>query len=189
MVTPREAAGLAARVGVGTRTVGLFVDPADDDIAAVLDAVKLDVLQLYAPQGRIDEVRAQFGLPVWRSVPVSAAADLPGTPGADAILVEPRPPPGATRPGGNAVALDWSMLAGWQPGCPWLLAGGLRPDNVAAAIHASGAVAVDVSSGVESARGVKSPDLIRRFIRAARSRLPVREHPAAQAETDAAAPA
>ena len=76
----------------------------------------------------------------------------------------------ATRPGGNAVSFDWSMLRGWRAPAPWILAGGLTPDNVAAAIRQTGAQAVDVSSGVESAAGVKDPALIRAFIDAARSR-------------------
>jgi len=89
----------------------------------------------------------------------------------DGLVIESKPPPGATRPGGNAMALDWSLTAGWQAPVPWLLAGGLRPDNVAAAIRASGATAVDVSSGVERDRGVKDPALIRAFVRAARASI------------------
>ena len=101
---------------------------------------------------------------------VATGADLPpDSGGVDRLLIETKPPAGATRPGGNAVAFDWSVLAGWTAPCPWLLAGGLTPDNVAAAIRATGAPAVDVSSGVERAPGVKDPALIRAFIAAARA--------------------
>lgn len=94
---------------------------------------------------------------------------LPESAGAaSALLVEPPAPEGATRPGGNAVALEWGLLRGWSPGFPWLLAGGLTPENVGRAIAESGAAAVDVSSGVETAPGRKSGELIRRFVAAAK---------------------
>ena len=165
-VTPTLAATLAA--GVPSR-VGLFVAPTDDDVAAVLAAVRLDVLQLYDSVERCAALRARFGVPVWRAVGLRAAADLPGTDsGLDGLVIEASPPASATRPGGNAAALDHSLLAGWRPPLPWLLAGGLTPANVAAAIRATGALAVDVSSGVETAPGKKHPDLIRAFVAAAR---------------------
>jgi len=170
VLTPTEAGALSARHQGGPARVGLFVAPTDADVADVLAAVKLDVLQLYADAPRAAALRARFGLPVWRAVGVTDAADLPSeAAGADAFVVEPKPPPGATRPGGNAVALDWSLPAGWRAPAPWLLAGGLTPKNVAAAIRASGAEAVDVSSGVERSRGVKDPALIRAFVAAARA--------------------
>jgi len=168
-VTPSQAAALSARHAGGPQRVGLFVAPADADIAAALAAVKLDVLQIYASAERAASLRAAFGVPVWRAVGVTRAADLPDhADGIDGLVIEPKPPPDATRPGGNAVALDWSMLSGWQAPAPWLLAGGLTPANVAAAIRESGATAVDVSSGVERARGVKDAGLIRSFVAAAR---------------------
>jgi phosphoribosylanthranilate isomerase len=166
---PAEAAALSARQSGGPLRVGLFVAPTDAEIAAVLERVRLDALQLYVDAARAAALRARFGLPVWRAIGVTRAADLPDTAGgADGFIVEPKPPAGATRPGGNAVALEWSLLAGWQAPAPWLLAGGLTPDNVAAAIRASGAQAVDVSSGVERGPGVKDPALIRAFVAAAR---------------------
>lgn len=169
-VTGAGAARLSARAAGGPGRVGLFVAPEDGEIRAVLDAVRLDALQIYADVARVAAIGARFGLPVWRSVSVAAPGDLPaGSGGADALVIEPRPPSGADRPGGNAVALDWAMLDGWRPGCPWLLAGGLTPGNVACAVAASGAGAVDVSSGVEVAPGRKSAALIREFVRAARS--------------------
>ena len=88
------------------------------------------------------------------------------------MVIESTPPAGATRPGGNATALDWSLLAGWTPSLPWLLAGGLTPDNVAEAIALSGATGVDVSSGVETAPGAKDTSLIRRFITTSRNAPP-----------------
>ena len=166
---PARAAALSARHQGGPKRVGLFVKPSEDEIAAVLDVLPLDILQLYVPQPRAMELRARFGLPVWRAVGVERPADLPLTAEEDGLLVEAKPPAGATRPGGNAVSFDWTILAGWQAPAPWLLAGGLTPDNVAQAIRVSGAAAVDVSSGVESSTGVKDPALIRQFI--ANSRL------------------
>jgi len=167
-VTPAAAAALSARHTGGPQRVGLFVGATDTDIAAVLDALPLDALQLYDTPTRIAEIAQRFGLPVWHAVPFDPSTDLPTEAGAaDAILIEPRAPAGATRPGGNAVIFDWSRMRGWKPPFPWLLAGGLTPTNVADAIKASGARAVDVSSGVETAPGRKSPALIAAFVRAA----------------------
>lgn len=166
-VSPAQAAALAE--GVPMPKVGLFVEPDDAAIAAVLDAVALDYLQLNTSAERAREIRARFGRKVIRAVHVSAPADLPAaTEGADILLLDAPPPPDATRPGGNAVAFDWSMLAGWKPDFPWLLAGGLTPDNVARAIGVSGAPGVDVSSGVEREKGVKDPARIAAFVAAAR---------------------
>jgi phosphoribosylanthranilate isomerase len=165
----RLAAGVPARVGLPA-LVGLFVRPADADIAAVLGAVRLDVLQIYDTAARCAEVRARFGTPVWRAVGVAVPADLPAEAGGvDGFVIEAKPPEGATRPGGNAAAFDWGVAAGWRATLPWLLAGGLTPGNVAAAIRAAGAAGVDVSSGVERAPGVKDAALIRDFVAAARA--------------------
>jgi len=173
-VTPAAARALSdrhANAGQGgPARVGLFVDPTEDAIAATLDQVPLDVLQLYGRIADIAALRARFGLPVWRAVGVDRAEDLPDdNRGADRLLIEAKPPAGATRPGGNAVSFDWRLLRGWHAPAPWILAGGLTPANVAAAIAETGAMAVDVSSGVEKAKGVKDPDLIRAFVRNARA--------------------
>jgi phosphoribosylanthranilate isomerase len=169
-IVPAQAAALSARASGGPRRVGLFVDPTPEAIAATLDVVRLDILQLY---GALDlpALRARFDLPIWRPVGIATAADLPAAvPGANGLLLEAKPPPDASRPGGNATRFDWSLLRGWSAPLPWLLAGGLTVDNVAEAVRVTAARAVDVSSGVEAKRGVKDPALIRAFIANARSR-------------------
>jgi phosphoribosylanthranilate isomerase len=172
-VTPAQAAALSARCPGGPLRVGLFVEPEDDAIAATLAALRLDVLQLYCAAPRAAALRARFGVPVWHAVGISTRADLPGqAEGIDGFVIEPKPPAGATRPGGNAVALDWSLPAGWRAPAPWLLAGGLTPENVGSAIRASAASAVDVSSGVERAPGIKDPALIAAFIASVRAASP-----------------
>jgi len=168
-VPPSRARELAMRHKEGLPRVGLFVNPTVAIIAEVLAEVPLDILQLY---GAVDlpGLRIRFGLPIWRPVGVAAVTDLPRElDGADAVLLEAKPPPDATRPGGNAVSFDWSLTRRWHAPGPWLLAGGLDPDNVAEAIRLSGTEAVDVSSGVERTKGVKDPELIRAFIRNARA--------------------
>jgi phosphoribosylanthranilate isomerase len=168
-VTPAQAAELSARSPGGPARVGLFVEPAPEAIAATLDAVRLDALQIY---GALDlsGLRQRFGLPVWHAVGVAVDEDLPtGSGGADRLVMEAKAPPEATRPGGNAVSFDWSLLRGWRAPAPWILAGGLTVSNVAEAVRITGASAVDVSSGVERARGVKDPELIRAFIANARA--------------------
>lgn len=168
-VTPEAAAALSGRIAGGPPRVGLFVNPTMAEIAKVLDTVKLDILQIYGALDALAGIKMRFGLPVWRAVGVSGAADLPDDPlGADRLLIEAKPPAGADRPGGNGTMFDWSVLKGWSAPGPWMLAGGLTPDNVAAAIRETGAEAVDVSSGVESRNGVKDPALIRAFIAAVR---------------------
>lgn len=167
-VTSAQAAALAARMPPGIPRVGLFVNPEESQIADVLSALQLDVLQLYG-SAAIDVLRAHFGLPVWRARGIADATDLPRTSdGADALVLEAKPPPAATRPGGNAASFDWALLRGWAAPAPWILAGGLNPANVAGAIRVTNARAVDVSSGVETAPGVKDPTLIREFIRRAK---------------------
>ena len=169
-VTPARAAELSARKSGGPPRVGLFVQPTEEQIEAALAALDLDVLQLYVAPERASSLRSRFAMKVWRAVGVSTASDLPrNASNADALVIEGRPPPGATRPGGNAAAFDWSILKGWTVPCPWMLAGGLTAANVAAAIRQTGAPAVDVSSGVERERGKKDPDMIRAFIAAVRA--------------------
>jgi phosphoribosylanthranilate isomerase len=169
-IPPTQAAALSARSPGGPPRVGLFVDPTPELIAATLDIVCLDILQLY---GALDlpALRARFGLPIWRSIGIATEADLPvSAADVDRLMIEAKAPPEATRPGGNAVQFDWLLLRGWQAPAPWILAGGLTVHNVAEAIRITGARAVDVSSGVERTRGVKDPALIRAFIANAKAR-------------------
>ena len=182
-VAPELAAALSARApqadgsgAGGPLRVGLFVDATDEEIGAVLDAVPLDILQLHGEEtpARCAELRAGFGRPVMKALGIASAADLDlldeYAPAVDRFLLDAKPPPGATIPGGNASVFDWSLLAGRAIPRPWLLAGGLTPENVAAAVHATGAPGVDVSSGVERARGVKDPARIAAFLHAAHGR-------------------
>jgi phosphoribosylanthranilate isomerase len=172
-VTPQAAAALSGRVAGGPARVGLFVEPDLAAIARVLDTVELDVLQIYGALDGLATIRTRFGLPIWRAVGINSVADLPTeTLGADWVLLEAKAPVGATRPGGNATTFDWSVLLGWAAPAPWVLAGGLTVDNVATAIRETGAEVVDVSSGVESSRGVKDVGLIRAFVASAKAVAP-----------------
>ncbi|GCE80887.1 phosphoribosylanthranilate isomerase [Komagataeibacter oboediens] len=169
-VTAQVAAPLARAIANdGPGRIGLFVRPTDDEIRAVLDHVPLDGLQIYDDASRAAAIRDRFALPVWLAAGIGSTVDLPASCAVDGLVIESRAPKGSDRPGGNAHAFDWTLTAGWTAPVPWLLAGGLRPDNVRRAIECSGARAVDVSSGVESAPGVKSPELIRQFVQAARA--------------------
>lgn len=172
-VSLAEAAALAALRPGGPKPVALMVEPTDGDVAAALAAVPFAALQVHAGAARAAEIQARFRVPVWHAVGVARAADLPAStpgacPGVSRLLLDHKAPADAALPGGNAQAFDWSVLRGWDAPVPWVLAGGLTPETVADAIRRTGAVAVDVSSGVESARGVKAPALIAAFVRAAR---------------------
>ncbi|WP_372622422.1 phosphoribosylanthranilate isomerase [Falsiroseomonas sp.] len=175
-VTPEQAAALArSEAGAGPGKVGLFVDPTDADIVAVLAALPLDLIQLHGEETpeRCAAVRKRFGLPVMKALGIASAADLDRlaayAPAVDRFLLDAKAPPGAPLPGGNAAPFDWTLTAGRAIPRPWLLAGGLTPENVVQAIAAAGATGVDVSSGVERARGVKDPARIAAFTRAARA--------------------
>jgi phosphoribosylanthranilate isomerase len=164
-VTARQAAALNARHERGPLRVGLFVDPTEDEVKTVLDAMHLDKLQLYAGEQTCRAIRKKFPVMLGRAIAVETENDLPTVAaGLDCLIIEAKPPTGASRPGGNATAFDWTITQNWHAPIPWLLAGGLTADNVAEAIETSHCPGVDVSSGVESLPGVKSPALIRRFI-------------------------
>ncbi|GGC51416.1 N-(5'-phosphoribosyl)anthranilate isomerase [Siccirubricoccus deserti] len=173
-LTPAAAAALSSRAEGGPLRVGLFVDPEDALIEAVLAALPLGLIQLHGAEdpARCAAIRARFGLPVMKALGIAEPADLMAladyAPAVDRFLLDAKPPPGATLPGGNAAAFDWRLTAGRAIPRPWLLAGGLTPDTVAEAIRQSGAPGVDVSSGVERARGVKDPARIAAFVAAAR---------------------
>ena len=174
-VTANEAGMLARSYRNGPKRVGLFVDPDDAMLAATLAEVPLDILQLQGHEtpARAGDIRARFGKPVMKALGIASKADLAHLPEyadqVDYFLLDARPPPGSALPGGNAQAFDWALMKGEKPPRPWLLAGGLTPANVVQAITTSGAPGVDVSSGVERARGVKDPAAIAAFIAAAKS--------------------
>ncbi len=173
-VSPERAAELSELLPDDVAKVGLFVDPSDALLDQVLTRVRLDLLQFHGtePPERLEAVRLEYGLPVMKMIPVAGPDDLAAAEAyltvADRLLFDARPPRDALLPGGNALAFDWSLLKGRRWSLPWMLAGGLTPANVAEAVRISGATAVDVSSGVETAPGVKDPALIRAFIAAAR---------------------
>jgi phosphoribosylanthranilate isomerase len=173
-VTPAVAKALAARARGRAKIVVLMVDPDDALIAEVVASAAPDVLQLHGSEtpARVAEVRARWGIPVMKAVPVETADDaraaLRFSPAADLILFDARAPGDSARPGGNGAPFDWRTLLGLEDEVPFVLSGGLTPDNVAEAIRLTGAEIVDVSSGVESRPGEKDPDLIRRFLRAAK---------------------
>lgn len=169
-------ADVSAATPAGVCRVLLTVDADDATLDGVLDAAPMDLLQLHGRETpeRVAEVRDRFRLPVMKAVGVAEAQDLADVAEysrvADQILVDAKPPKGATRPGGNGLSFDWALLQGRRWAVPWMLAGGLTPDNVAAAVRLTGAAQVDVSSGVESAPGIKEADLVRRFVEAADDR-------------------
>ncbi|MBX9748479.1 MAG: phosphoribosylanthranilate isomerase [Roseococcus sp.] len=173
-VTPAQSGAISASLEGGPRRVGLFVDPADALLEAALASTALDVIQLHGEESpaRVAEIRIRFGVPVMKALGIANEADLAQIadyePVADRLLLDAKPPPDAVLPGGNAAPFEWRLARLARINRPWLLAGGLTPANVAAAIAASGAPGVDVSSGVERARGVKDAGLIRAFIAAAR---------------------
>ncbi|RDD68452.1 phosphoribosylanthranilate isomerase [Paracoccus versutus] len=176
-VTPEAAAELAAQVPLGVAKVGLFVDPDDAALEAVLARVPLDLIQLHGTEtpARVAEVKARSGLPVMKAVGIADPQDLDQLWDyglvADMLLIDAKPPKDAPLPGGNGLTFDWRLLAGRQILKPWLLAGGLTPENVAEAIRLTRAPGIDVSSGVESAPGIKDPQRIRSFI--ARATAPI----------------
>ena len=170
-----EAARLAALAApVGLARVALTVDASDAVLDAILAAVPLDMLQLHGAESpdRVAQVRARYGLPVMKAVGVATEDDLAALTDyelvADQLLVDAKPAPGADLPGGNGLAFDWRLLAGRRWLRPWMLAGGLSAANVAEAVRLTGARQVDVSSGVESAPGVKDAARIAAFVRALR---------------------
>jgi phosphoribosylanthranilate isomerase len=167
------AAALAAEVPPGVAKVALTVDATFAELDAITAAVAIDMLQLHGSESpaRVAAVRARYGLPVMKAVGIGEAADLAAIQNyarvADQLLIDAKPPKGATLPGGNGLAFDWRLVARKYWPCPWMLAGGLTPGTVAEAVRLTGARQVDVSSGVESAPGVKDEGLIRAFIAAA----------------------
>ena len=173
-LTPSEAALLAAHAGQRIGKVGLFVDADDLALAEGIRAGGLDAIQLHGHETpeRTAQVRQRFGLPVWKALPVTSAADVERASdyhgAADLILFDAKTPKGAM-PGGMGLSFDWSLVAHWRGPLAWGLAGGLSQTNVAEAVRQTGAPLVDASSGVEMAPGMKDTGLIAAFCAAARS--------------------
>ena len=176
-IQPQAARALADKARGKAKVVALFVDPDDALLAGIVDAVAPDIVQLHGAEtpARVAEIAQRFCLPVMKAVAVAGARDVQAAlayaGSANRILFDAKAPQddAGALPGGNGVAFDWQALAGLEGRIDYMLAGGLTPGNVADAIRATGARAVDVSSGVESRPGEKDPDLIRRFIHAAKT--------------------
>jgi phosphoribosylanthranilate isomerase len=164
----RQAKGRAAKVA-------LTVDADDATLENIVETLRPDLLQLHGKEtiARVRDVKAKFALPVMKVIAVETSADLAVLPGyasvADRILFDARAPKGATRPGGLGAVFDWHVLEKLDLQLPFMVSGGLSADNVAEAVRVTRAGGVDVSSGVESAPGIKDPEMIRNFIRAARA--------------------
>lgn len=175
-VSPRQVTLAVARtllLSVGKAVpVAVLLDPPDADVRSVA-ALGFPVLQLHGretPQ-RVAEIKDMTGAEVWKVLGVREAGDLAraGEFGAaDRLLLDAAPPVGDAQKGGHGAAFDWSLLTGWVSPKPWILAGGLTPENVAGAIRQTAAPAVDVSSGVEQIRGLKDRERVRAFLRAAK---------------------
>ena len=172
-VTLPQARLAALAAPPGLAKVALVVDADDATLDAIVEAVPLDMLQLHGHEtpDRVAQVRARYGLPVMKAIGLADEGDLPAifefSTVADQILIDAKPPRGADLPGGNGLAFDWRLLAGRRWLRPWMLAGGLTAENVAEAVRLTGARQVDVSSGVESAPGIKDAARIAAFVAAA----------------------
>ena len=174
-ITIPAARELALAAPLGLAKVALVVNPSDAELDAITASVPLDMLQLHGRETpeRVAEVKARYGLPVMKAVGIADKDDLPKLESyfgvADQILVDAKPPKGGELPGGNGLSFDWRLIAGRRWPCPWMLAGGLTPENVAQAVKMTGAKQVDVSSGVEDAPGQKNAELIQKFVQSSRS--------------------
>ena len=175
-VSIAQARDLALGAPVGLAKVALVVNADDATLDAITAEVPLDMLQLHGSESpaRVAEVKARYGLPVMKAVGVGGPEDLAAidvyAEVADQLLIDAKPPKGADLPGGNGLAFDWQLLAGrkyWS--VPWMLAGGLTPDNAAEAVLRTGTRQLDVSSGVESGPGVKDAAQIAAFVAAAQA--------------------
>src|SRR3954471_22918854 len=169
------ARDLGRQVKGRAKKVALTVDADDATLANIVETLQPDILQLHGKEtvARLRDIKQKFGLPVMKVVAVETAADLASLPGyaavADSILFDAHAPKGATRPGGLGAVFDWHVLEKLDLQLPFMVSGGLSADNVAEAVRVTRAGGVDVSSGVESAPGIKDPEMIRNFVRAARA--------------------
>lgn len=177
-LTLAQARDLAVEAPAGLAKVALVVDADDGFLDLLTETVPLDMLQLHGHEtpDRVAEIRARYGLPVMKAVGVADEGDLAAVFDyslvADQLLIDAKPPKGAALPGGNGLAFDWRLVAQRRWLRPWMLAGGLTPENVAEAIRLTNARQVDVSSGVESAPGVKDAARITAFVAAALQKGP-----------------
>ena len=174
-IAPAEAATLFERARGRAKVVAVVVNPDDALLGEIAATLKPDFIQLHGSEApaRAAEVRALTGAGIIKALPIRSAEDFAAAaawePFCDYLMFDAKPPEGADLPGGVGASFDWSLLAGRAFEKPWFLAGGLNPENVAEAIRISGAPLVDVSSGVESAPGVKDAARIAAFLKAARS--------------------
>jgi phosphoribosylanthranilate isomerase len=174
-IHPDRAAELTARLPDHVTPVGIFVDPTDALLEQAVPAGRLGAIQLHGSEtpDRVAAVRARFRVETWKVIPVRTRADLADAAryrgAADRILYDAKTPEGAALPGGMGLRFDWTLLDGFAHPLPWLLSGGLDAGNVAGAVAITGAPLVDVSSGVESAPGVKDVDKIAAFLQSVAS--------------------
>ena len=170
-----DARALGERVRKRALKVALSVDASDAELAAIVEALQPDLLQLHGAEtpARVSAVRGRFGLPVMKALPIAERGDLAAVARyahcVDRLIFDARPPRAATRPGGLGKRFDWRLLEHVDTDLPFMLSGGLDADNVAEALRITRAAGVDVSSGVERRPGEKDPDKIRAFITAARA--------------------
>lgn len=173
-VSVEDLAGLISAARGQVQSCVVLVNP-DNSCVAEIAALGPDFIQLHGPETphRVEAIRAEAGVEIIKALPIGSAEDVSHVAQfsevADMILLDAKPPKGADRPGGLGESFDWSLLESLDPALPFMLSGGLRPDNVAEAIRTVKPFGVDVSSGVETAPGVKSKMLIEAFIRNARS--------------------
>lgn len=173
-IDPNRAAEVIAAAPAGIMKVALVVDP-DDAMIGRISALPIDMIQLHGSESpeRVAEIRTNSGLPMMKAIGIRDAEDLPAITAygrvADQLLIDAKPPKNSELPGGNGVRFDWTLIANRRWPVPWMLAGGLTPDNVAEGLRLTGAKQVDVASGVESSPGVKDAVKVRAFVDAAAS--------------------
>jgi phosphoribosylanthranilate isomerase len=174
-LNPQQARALSEQMKGRTLLVAVVADPDDATLKAIVADARPDFIQLHGKESvaRVSDIRSMTGLPVIKVLAVAEASDLAAASQyesvADMLMFDAKAPAGAAREGGHGAAFDWQLLKGRTFARPWLLAGGLNAENVARAAAISGAPGVDVSSGVETAPGVKSPEMIRAFVENARN--------------------
>jgi phosphoribosylanthranilate isomerase len=171
-IEPAEAGRLRRLADGKAKAVAVTVDADDAALDGIVNAVAPDVLQLHGSESpaRVTELKARYGLPVMKALSIRERSDLDQVADyagiADRLLFDAKPPKGAELPGGNGMAFDWRLLSGVDPAIPYMLSGGLNASNIAEALAIARPSGIDISSGVESAPGVKDIGLIEAFFRA-----------------------